>query len=169
MRNSVREEARLLIVDRYKSHGQLLRSQLRYLGYRNVEVVCDGGEALLLLTSEQFHAVLCEANIGAESQPGIIDPFVSIIMLSYLPTWRKVQACRDAGANGFLARPVSGQQLHEKIWSSLTAERRFIRCKSYFGPDRRKGEREEYAGPERRAIQPARVAIPTALPSLRVA
>lgn len=160
MRDRGHASASLLIVDRNQSLAQLTRSQLKYLGFRQVEIAKDTDQALAWLMQNQFDAVLCDASAGpqpgdafaraARTQPGVIDPYLSLLVLSYRPTWRMVSACRDAGANGFLARPLSGMQLRDKIISTLSRRRRFVRCASFFGPDRRRTLRPAYDGPERR-------------------
>jgi DNA-binding response OmpR family regulator len=160
MRDRVQASASLLIVDRNQSLAQLMRSQLKYLGFRQVEIARDTDQALSWLTRDQFDAVLCDSGTGplpgatfaqtARTQPDAVDPYLSLLILSYQPTWRMVTDCRDAGANGFLARPLSGMQLRDKIIGTLAKRRRFVRCQTYFGPDRRRSLRPVYDGPERR-------------------
>ena len=65
----------------------------------------------------------------------------------------RFRPCRDAGANAFLAKPVSSDQLTEKLKVSLGEGRKFVRVMSYFGPERRKGVRTPYRGSERRAMR----------------
>ncbi|MFO1186629.1 MAG: response regulator [Alphaproteobacteria bacterium] len=160
MRDRGHASASLLIVDHNQSLAQLMRSQLKYLGFRQVEIAKDTDQALAWLTQNQFDAVLCDASAGprpgeafaraARTAPGVIDPYLSLLVLSHQPTWRMVNACRDAGASGFLARPLSGMQLRDKIVSTLAKRRRFVRCQTFFGPDRRRTLRPPYDGPERR-------------------
>lgn len=160
MRDRVHASASLLVVDRSQPLAQLMRSQLKYLGFRQVEIAKDTDQALAWLTQEQFDAVLCDAAAGplpgatfaqtARTHHGARDPYVSLLILSYQPTWNMVTACRDAGANGFLVRPLSGMQLRDKIIGTLAKRRRFIRCETFFGPDRRRSLRPVYDGLERR-------------------
>ena len=52
----------------------------------------------------------------------------------------------------FCCKPVTAKEMFAKIASVINEPRPFIRNKSYFGPDRRRGRLDEgeYKGPERR-------------------
>ncbi len=150
----------ILIVDRSLSFGRLVRSELRHAGFSEIWLAGDTCEALDMLASERFFGVLCDIDTGpfkgpeftqaARTRPDMIDPYIPIIMTSFMPTLRAISDCRDAGANTFLAKPVSNAQLTEKLRVSLNEKRRFVRVMSYFGPERRKGVRRTYLGEERR-------------------
>ncbi|MFZ1990850.1 MAG: response regulator [Alphaproteobacteria bacterium] len=158
-----RERSNILIVDRSTSFGRLLRSELLRSGFNHIRLAGDTEEALHMLANDRFRAVLCDAEAGplkaaefvlaARSRFDMADPYVAIIMTSFSASLRKVVACRDAGANTFLAKPVSTGQLTEKLRVSLNENRRFVRVASYFGPERRKGFRMPYLGSERRAMR----------------
>lgn len=158
-----RERRSILIVDRDVSFGRLLRSELMHSGFGRIRLAGDTHEALHMLASTRFRAVLCDAEAGpmrgdefvraVRTRPDVLDPYAAILMLSFRPTWRAVAACRDAGANAFLAKPVSNIQLTEKLRASLSEGRRFVSVLSYFGPERRKGARLPYTGSERRAVR----------------
>ena len=132
-------------------------------GFSQIRLAGDTKEALDMLSGERFRAVLCDVETGpmkgaefaqaARTGTGMLDPYIPIIMLSFNPTWRSIAQCRDAGANTFLAKPVSNAQLTEKLKVSLTESRRFVRASSYFGPERRKGARAPYQGSERRSMR----------------
>jgi len=153
----------ILIVDRSVSFGRLLRSELLRSGFNHIRLAGDTSEALHMLANDRFRVVLCDTEAGplngpafvraARSRTDMVDPFVAIIMMSFKSSFRMVAQCRDAGANTFLAKPVSTQQLTEKLRVSLSENRRFVRVSSYFGPERRKGVRAPYLGSERRAMR----------------
>ena len=63
---------------------------------------------------------------------------------------KHVMAARDAGVTEFLAKPLSAKALYERILNIVMNPRPFVRTKTYFGPDRRRGAASNYAGPERR-------------------
>jgi DNA-binding response OmpR family regulator len=63
----------------------------------------------------------------------------------------RVEAARDAGVTEFLAKPIAAHNLFARITEILERPRAFVRCESYFGPDRRRHEIENYTGPWRRA------------------
>ncbi|HWX90057.1 MAG TPA: hypothetical protein VNY75_07105, partial [Rhizomicrobium sp.] len=58
----------------------------------------------------------------------------------------------------FLAKPVAAQNLFSRIAEIVERPRAFVRCDSYFGPDRRR--RQLDAGPRRRAEDFQQVDIP---------
>jgi hypothetical protein len=61
-----------------------------------------------------------------------------------------VEAARDAGVTEFLAKPITAHTLFSRIAEIVERPRAFVRCDSYFGPDRRRRAIEDYAGPRRR-------------------
>jgi CheY-like chemotaxis protein len=84
-------------------------------------------------------------------QPGAnSNPYVPIIMLTGHSEKRRVIAARDAGITEFLAKPISAKLLYERILNVVANPRPFIKTKTYFGPDRRRGMNTGYTGPERR-------------------
>ena len=84
-------------------------------------------------------------------QPGAnANPFVPIIMLTGHSEKKHVMAARDAGITEFLAKPLSAKALYERILNVVMNPRPFVRTKTYFGPDRRRGVVSNYTGPERR-------------------
>lgn len=61
-----------------------------------------------------------------------------------------VAQARDAGADGFLAKPVSPAALAHRLKKALDQRRVYVETETYFGPDRRRGSDPHYQGPERR-------------------
>lgn len=151
---------RLLILDRNYEFARLLRSQLQSLGLRHLPLAEDTATALAILPRDPIHAILVDAETGPLAAPEfiravrgsgcVLDPMVPIVVCSFKPTLDKIAACRDAGGNGFLAKPVSVAALREKLATVLLEPRHYVKAKAYFGPNRRKGWRPPYGGPERR-------------------
>jgi DNA-binding response OmpR family regulator len=77
-------------------------------------------------------------------------PFTPIIMLTGHSERKRVMEARDAGVTEFMVKPISANGLHRRILSVIASPRRFIRTKTYFGPDRRRSSSPTYTGPERR-------------------
>ena len=161
MKDSVERQARILIVDHSLAFARLLRNEMIHNGFRHVYLAGNNAEALDLLATNHFDAVLCDSETGPMPGPvfaqaarigaTMLNPYVPIIMTSFRPTRRMIGACRDSGANGFLAKPVSNAQLTEKIRQVLSESRHFIKARNYFGPDRRSGAGRAYVGKERRS------------------
>lgn len=83
--------------------------------------------------------------------PDSPNPFLPIIMLTGHTHIDHVRLARDAGANEFLAKPVTVKALMAKITAVIENPRPFVRTKTYFGPCRRRRNDFTYKGPERRA------------------
>jgi DNA-binding response OmpR family regulator len=63
-----------------------------------------------------------------------------------------IEAARDAGADGFLIKPVSTGAVAAKVKRLLWERQPYIESDSYFGPDRRRRRDDAYEGPERRGL-----------------
>lgn len=84
------------------------------------------------------------------SAPNSPMPLVPIIMLTGHTHIDHVRLARDAGANEFLAKPVSVKAVLARLNSVIEHPRPFVRTTSYFGPCRRRRTSDDYNGPERR-------------------
>ncbi len=78
-----------------------------------------------------------------------LNPYVPIIVVTAHAERRHVLVARDAGINGFVAKPVSPTNLLRHIIEVIEYPRPFISNTGYFGPDRRRRS-AEYVGLERR-------------------
>ena len=63
-------------------------------------------------------------------------------------------AARDAGMTEYLTKPVSGQRLYQRISAIVKSNRDFIRATEFFGPDRRRRDKD-HQGEDRRGKAPA--------------
>ena len=72
----------------------------------------------------------------------------------------QVAAARDAGANAFLAKPVSARDIYDHLTAVVEANRAFVRAEHYAGPDRRRRRQRKntYSGIERRNPRAAKTA-----------
>jgi DNA-binding response OmpR family regulator len=61
----------------------------------------------------------------------------------------RVFEARDAGMTEYLTKPVSGQRLYQRISAIVKSNRDFIRASEYFGPDRRRRDKD-HEGEDRR-------------------
>jgi len=61
---------------------------------------------------------------------------VPIIIASGHTEDKYVRECLIAGADQFLARPISGQSLADRISRIIRDERQFVRTPDYIGPAR---------------------------------
>lgn len=87
-------------------------------------------------------------------------PYVPILMLTAHTEASRVTAARDAGVTGFVKKPISARVLFERMTNALTDARDFVRTADFCGPDRRRAQAPNYAGPYRRESDPGRRAAP---------
>ena len=77
------------------------------------------------------------------------NPFVPVIMLTGHTSLEHAQQARDAGANEFIAKPVSVKTVMSRLASVIEHPRPFVRTGVYFGPCRRR-RHDDRPGTERR-------------------
>jgi two-component system chemotaxis response regulator CheY len=152
---------RVLVVDDNSQMRLLIRSMLRAAGIVHSYEAADVAEGLEILRLYGVDIVLLDLHM--QGQDGIAfaqhvrfsrespNPFVALIMMTCHSQRTQVAAARDAGVNSFLAKPISGRSLLEHILAAINDARPFVRCDTFFGPDRRRTLSRLYNGPWRRA------------------
>ena len=78
------------------------------------------------------------------------NPFVPIIMLTGFTERKRVEEARDAGISGYLAKPLSAEQLYRRLCKLIDDRRAFVKHGEYFGPDRRINRNGGFEGKDRR-------------------
>ena len=159
------ERLYILVVDDNWHMRALVRSILESLGVKNILDAGDGADALKELRDFSADMIICDLSMspldglefarlirtGANSP----DRYVPIIMLTGHTEMNRVIACRDAGVNEYLAKPISPKGLYDRICEIIENPREFIDIKDYMGPDRRRRADPKYGGPDRREDKPA--------------
>jgi two-component system chemotaxis response regulator CheY len=118
---------RVLIVDDQTSIRTLIRHYLLQLGFADVSGVGDGREALAHLGQSRVHLVISDFNMPGMDGLALLravraDPAlrsVAFIMLTGQTTMDLVQEAARAGANNFLAKPVTVGSLKARIEAVL--------------------------------------------------
>jgi len=154
------ENLKALIVEDNAHMRSLLRALLNSIGVKDIAEAAHGQTAIELLRERKSDLVLSDLAMkpmdgleftryvrNHENSP---NPFVPIIMISGHTEKYRVEAARDAGVTEFLAKPITAHTLFSRIAEIVERPRAFVRCDSYFGPDRRRRAIEDYAGPRRR-------------------
>jgi len=151
---------RFLVVDDNPHMRRILRALLLGFGSREVHEAEDGAGGLEAFNQFTPDIVIMDWAMpifdGLEfarmiRQPDTnASPFTPIIMLTGHSERKRVTAARDAGVTEFMVKPISAKGLHQRILNVIANPRRFIRTKTYFGPDRRRSNAPNYTGPERR-------------------
>lgn len=78
------------------------------------------------------------------------DRELPIIMITAHTEEERVYAARDAGVTEILTKPISADQLYSRLYSVVMRPRPFVESENFAGPDRRRSNRTDYDGPERR-------------------
>jgi two-component system chemotaxis response regulator CheY len=156
------DKLRFLLVDDNPHMRRILRTLLLGFGSREVHEAQDGKAGLEAFNKFTPDIVIMDWAMpnfdGLEfasmvRQPDTnASPFTPIIMLTAHSERRRVTAARDAGVTEFMVKPISAKGLHQRILNVIANPRRFIRTKTYFGPDRRRNTASTYSGPERRRV-----------------
>jgi CheY-like chemotaxis protein len=154
------ERLRVLIVEDNQHMRSLLRSLLNSIGIREIHEAGHGSGALEVLHDKRCDLVLSDMAMKPmdgidftreiRQSPKSTNPFMPIIMITGHTERHRVEAARDAGVTEFLAKPITAQSLYARIAQIVENPRAFVRCATYFGPDRRRKAQEDYAGPWRR-------------------
>ena len=154
------EVLRVLIVEDNQHMRSLLRTLLNSIGIREVHEAGNGAAALEVLRDKKCDLLL--SDLAMKPMDGLdltreirqsarsTNPFMPIIMITGYTEKHRVEAARDAGVTEFLAKPITAQSLFARIAEIVERPRAFVRCGTYFGPDRRRKSLDHYAGPWRR-------------------
>ncbi len=141
-------QIRVMIIDDNRHMRALLFSIMRALGFREIKEYGDAEAALREIEHFGPDIVLTDWNMepmdGIELVKRIRNEgaeevrYVPIVMLTGHSEADRVRAARDAGANEFLAKPVSANSIYSRILRIVEHPRPFIKSDDYFGPDRRR-------------------------------
>ncbi|HXR95728.1 MAG TPA: response regulator [Rhizomicrobium sp.] len=158
------ETLKVLIIEDKDHMRALLRRLLNHIGVRVMYEAPDGAAALEMLPTIECDLILSDLSMApmdglefARKVRGASNPKaagVPIIMISGYAEKAKVEAARDAGVSEFLVKPVTPQHLISRITEIWERPRAFVKTETYAGPDRRRRQSGNYAGPGRRADDP---------------
>lgn len=152
---------KILLVEDNQHMRSIVSAILKGSGIRNVREARDGAEALDLL--RQFPADIALVDFNMDPVDGVeftkllrnaadsTNPYLPIIMITGHSERSRVIQARDAGVNEFVVKPLTARALLGRLDSVIMRPRPFIRCRTYFGPDRRRIVDQAYAGPFRRS------------------
>lgn len=157
----MRRQSSALILEDSVHMRVMLRELLKLTDVDDVDAVASISEAKAHLDYMTYDVALID--VGLDGEDGL-DLIRSIRMDKSHPARRMpfivvsgqnrrdvVTLARDAGANAFLAKPVSAGALSTRVRAIVAAPQPFVESATYFGPDRRRRADPDYCGPERRA------------------
>ncbi|MDA8093273.1 MAG: response regulator [Betaproteobacteria bacterium] len=154
-------ELSALVIEDNKHMRALLHALLPTLGIRQIIECTDGAAGYTALREKRPDFVLTDLvmepmdGIGFARQVRTAsdspNPYIPIILMTGHTERVWVEAARDAGVTEFLVKPITLQNLQSRIMEVIERPRPFVRCATYFGPDRRRRRKDpDYAGPRRR-------------------
>lgn len=151
---------RFIVIDDNTFMRRVFKALLHGFGAREVLEAEDGAAGLEAFMTYAPDVVILDWEMpildGLEvtrmiRQPTTsVNPFVPIIMVTGHSEKRRVVMARDTGINEFLVKPISSKALYDRVLAVVAYPRQFVRTRTYFGPDRRRGVNPSYSGQERR-------------------
>lgn len=149
----------VLVADKNMHMRRIMRSVMRELNMRMLTEASTPEEAYEALVAKPFDMAFVE---WAPDFDGIAivrqlrrdvkaaSRYTPLVIMSAYTEVQHVMDARDAGANEFLAKPFTGRLIYSRIESLIESHRPFVKCKVYFGPDRRRRKAPPPDGWERR-------------------
>lgn len=152
---------RVLVADPYSQLREIIRDiLLRGIGIEEVYEAKDGEEAIHLMNDYRPDVVIADSTMKPlnaidltrriRSGESGVDPKTAVIVISGRAEVGEILAARDAGANEYLAKPVSAKILELRLHSIFEHPRPFVRVDNFFGPDRRRHDGGGFTGKEKR-------------------
>ena len=138
----------------------IITTILKGVGIHDIRESRDGSEALGLLL--QYPADIALVDYNMEPLNGVefthmlrnasdsVNPYLPVIMISGHAEKSRVSEARDAGVSEFIVKPLTARALISRINTVILKPRPYIRCATFFGPDRRRRHDPSYMGPKRR-------------------
>lgn len=151
---------KILLIEDNQHMRSIVSAILKGSGMRNIREARDGAEGLDMLRQYPADIALVDFNMnpidGVEftkllrNSSDSANPYLPIVMITGHSERSRVIQARDSGVNEFVVKPLTARALLSRIDSVIMRPRPFIRCKTYFGPDRRRIDDKAYPGPFRR-------------------
>ena len=160
---------RVIIVDPNPAAAKLMADLLKGFGTRDVVIEADEARIIDLaremepglfviersgpkLDGEHLARRIRRSSLSTRRAP--------IIMVTADATASSIKGARDAGVHEFLRKPYTSGDLYRRIENLATKPRDWVEAVGYVGPDRRRFNSTDYAGPRKRK-QDAGNAAPT--------
>lgn len=156
---------KVLLIDDNTFMRMLLRDVLVALGFKvdNIRFASDGQDALQTLRDFRFDFIVCDINMTpmngkqftkrSRTAAETWEPAIPIIICTGHAEIDHIRDARDVGADEILRKPITVQNIYERIRAIIERPRPFIEADNYMGPDRRRQELS-YKGDDRRKASP---------------
>ncbi|WP_374472433.1 PleD family two-component system response regulator [Phenylobacterium sp.] len=151
--------SRVLVVDPQPTGARVIGDQMRSVAKPEVWTAPTTDKALKLADKVNPQIIFCE--LAAEKVDGIAftrklrrSDFACrkapVILLTGQATAAAILAARDAGVHEFLRRPFTVKDLVKRLEAVTLYRRDWVEAVAYVGPDRRRFNSGDYAGPLKR-------------------
>jgi len=161
MRSYNLSKLNILVLEKHLLIQRLFRDVLREFNVGEVETTMDQKYAVSMLGEFKPDVIFCDWSDGLDGNTfleqvrgGVAspNPYVPVIMVTAYAEHRHVCWARDSGTTEYLIKPISARTIYGRICAVIENHRQFIKCGNFFGPDRRRRNRD-IGGPDRRMPQ----------------
>ena len=159
--NSGFADLRVLLVDDNQHMRAIVMAVLIGVGIKHIRETRDGVEAFQAVKEWSYDVAIVDFQMaemdGVEftrlvrNSPESRNHYLPIIMMTGHSERTRVEEARDAGVTEFIAKPLTAKSVLERLQAVIYRPRAFVRTDEFFGPDRRRRQEADYAGPWRRA------------------
>lgn len=141
-------DVELLLVDWDVLARNAVRTILRNAGFHEIRIATTIEEMEQFLVDNTPDLIISESNLPDGDLCKFVrrlrhhevgtNPFLPVIALTPDPTPELVADVVDTGVDALLAKPISTQQLQDRIIALIEQRKPFVVTSDYIGPDRRK-------------------------------
>lgn len=152
---------RVLIVDPGTASAKLLADIMKGLGAREVMFAVDetGGvegardfEPTLIFTERKGERLDGESLTSRIRRSTLACRRAPVVMVTGEATAAAILGARDSGVHEFLRKPFTSADLLRRVEAVALRPRDWIEAVGYVGPDRRRFNSGDYAGPRKRTV-----------------
>lgn len=155
------QRLKVVVADDSKQMRSVVSGFLNALNIANIRECKDANDAWDLINQFNPDLIICDWVMPPTSgldlvrkirtSPDSSNKFLPVILLTAYNEEHRIVEARNAGITEFLLKPVTAAAFFDRIMAVVEDDREFVETKTFFGPDRRRGLRPPYEGPERRA------------------
>ncbi|WP_395673624.1 two-component system response regulator [Phenylobacterium sp.] len=150
---------RVLVIDPQATSGRVVGELMRNISRPEVWTAASNDKALKMADKVNPQLIFCELASEAVDGVGFTRALrrsnlacrkAPVILLTSQATAASILAARDAGVHEFLRRPYTLKDLLKRLEAVTLHPRDWVEAVGYVGPDRRRFNSGDYAGPRKR-------------------
>lgn len=159
------ERLSVLVVEDTLPMRKLMVSVLEALGFGKIYTAENGTQGFSIYRQYQPDIVLTDWLMKPTDGLDLVrlirthkhskNKATPIILVTGYSALSRVIEARDSGVTEFLVKPFTANDLAKRLAYVINRPRDFVETPIYAGPDRRRKNKEDYAGPRRRDGDPA--------------